>query len=219
MYKALNQFVLSIFLLCSSVQAVADPFSMDDIFSAITNGDTAAIQQFLNQGMDPNIQHPDGNTALIMAAREGQTEIVKTLLDRGAKVYIRNRQDETAVMLAAYEGHDLIIDLLVAWGAELSANRKGWTPLAYAAYAGRCKTVGRLLTGYGVEPDAKIGNGMTPLMLASKEGHIACVESLLNAGADPNIKAGPGRTAVRLARNAGHTDIVDMLKEAGAKDR
>lgn len=219
MTKVIVRLFLSIFLLLSSMLAVADPFSLDDIFAAITNGETTAIEQFLNQGMDPNIQHPDGNTALIMASREGRTEIVKTLLDHGAKVYVRNRQDETAVMLAAYEGHNAIIDLLVAWGAELGGNRRGWTPLAYAAYAGRCETVARLLAGYGVDPDARVNNGMTALMLAAKEGHVPCVESLLSAGADPNLKAGPGRTAVRLARNAGHTDIVDMLKEAGAKDR
>lgn len=209
-------FALGLALL--SILARADDlFTIDDVFTAIANGDAASMEQFLATGMSPDLRHPDGNTVLIAAARTGDAAIVKLLLGAGAKVYAKNALDEDAAMLSAYQGHDQVIDLLAAWGADFGPNRKGWTPLSYAAYAGRCETVAHLLTAYGVEVDQPIENGLTPLMLAANQGHLECVKSLLAAGADPNRKAGPGRTARKLAEKGGHTDIMDLLEEAGAK--
>lgn len=215
--RAFSRFAVVVAMAFISLLARADMFTVDDVFTAINNGDAPSVEQFLAQGMDPNLRSPDGNTALMVAARGGHADVVKLLLAAGAKVYARNRMDETAVMLAAYEGDNAVIDLLVGWGAELSANHKGWSPLSYAAFGGRCETVSHLLTAYGVPVDERIESGLTPLMLAAKQGHIECVKSLLRAGANPNLMAIPGRTAMRLARQGGHTDIIDLLEEAGAK--
>ncbi len=215
--KAILGAMLAFVLLFAAPMARADLYTLDDVFTAINTGDLGAIEQFLKQGMDPNIQTQDGNTDLIMAAREGHAGIVKLLLANGAKVYARNRLDENAAMLAAYQGHNEVIDLLVAWGAQMNPNRKGWTPLTYASYGGKCETVSRLLLAYAAPVDEPINTGMSALMLAAKEGHTACVKSLLSAGANPNVRAGPRRTALQLARKGGHTDIVELLEDAGAK--
>lgn len=199
--------------------AQAEPLpAVDEIQALLVHGEPAEIEQLLAQGMDANLLFPDGNSALTVATREGNVEVVKLLLNHGARVYARNRYDETAIMLAAWHGHDDIIDMLLAWGAELGPNRKGWTPLIYAAHAGRCDTLYHLLDLSTAEVDIKTSAGMTALMYAAREGHPECVKSLLRAGADMDVRTPSGKTAAKLAASTGNTDIAELLLISGAQE-
>lgn len=51
----------------------------------------------------------------------------------------------------------------------------------------------------------------TPLMLASKLGHLEICEVLINAGANPNIADHVGRTPLQCACESGHLDVVAFL--------
>jgi ankyrin repeat protein len=55
-----------------------------DLLEAAEAGDTARVEQLLEQGADVNAKDKDGYTALMLAAFSGHTETVKTLLDAGA---------------------------------------------------------------------------------------------------------------------------------------
>lgn len=65
--------------------------------------------------------------------------------------------------------------------------------------------------------------GGTPLMIASKRGHVETVRILLENGADPNIKMNPPRdprqtgTALHTAAQEANNDIVLLLIEHGAE--
>ena len=63
--------------------------------------------------------------------------------------------------------------------------------------------------------DDRDSSGMTPLMLAAREGHKEIVQILIDEDIDVNRKNGK-MTALTLAREGGHADIVDLLKGAGA---
>ncbi len=58
------------------------------------------------------------------------------------------------------------------------------------------------------------------LLSCAKEGHIDCVESLLQLGISPDFKSktgrNAGRTALLLASWDGHTDVIRLLLEHGA---
>ena len=56
----------------------------------------------------------------------------------------------------------------------------------------------------------------TPLIYASRNGHINIAQLLLNNGADVNVKDSWGRTAMMVAKSKGHTEIVELLQQAGA---
>jgi ankyrin repeat protein len=62
-------------------------------------------------------------------------------------------------------------------------------------------------------------NPWTPLQIASHDGEVVLVSSLLDKGADTN--AGPqgwyGRTALQAASQNGHLEIIQKLLNAGAK--
>jgi hypothetical protein len=58
----------------------------DQLVTAVKNGDTAAVQQLLNQGADIEAMSGDGATALTVAASSGNADLVKLLLARGANI-------------------------------------------------------------------------------------------------------------------------------------
>lgn len=87
--------------------------------------------------------------------------------------------------------------------------------LRMAANAGRLEEVEQLLSE-GADINARAGNGMTPLILASWRGHTKVVELLLRKGADVNAKTNIGSTALKLAREKGHKKIIALLRKHGA---
>lgn len=59
--------------------------------------------------------------------------------------------------------------------------------------------------------------GYTPLMEASREGHIQVVKCLIKAGAKVNAKTEETQeTALTLSACGGFTDVVSILVEGGA---
>ena len=72
---------------------------------------------------------------------------------------------------------------------------------------------GALFTWY------EFGEGViTPLMMASRDGKIKRVKTLLRQGADVHAKNIHGRTALWFAQQNGETEVIALLKAAGAKE-
>lgn len=94
-------------------------------------GKTAELAEFLDHGIPVDVQDPDGNTLLMLAAYQGQPATVSMLIDRGANVDIRNGRDQAPLAGALFKGEDVVCALLVAAGADLDAG----TPSARAAAA------------------------------------------------------------------------------------
>src|SRR5262249_23675087 len=57
----------------------------------------------------------------------------------------------------------------------------------------------------------------TPLLLASRTGNAAVLDTLVAAGADPNSATVNGTTALMFAAASGKADAVKLLLEKGAK--
>ena len=70
----------------------------------IVGGDTAALNELLGKGADPNARDPDnGTTALILAAFLGQVDIAKMLLVAGADLSDMNNDGATALSVAEFD--------------------------------------------------------------------------------------------------------------------
>ena len=170
-----------------------------------TNGNADFVRFLLDAGADPNAALLGGETVLMTAARTGNLAAVKALLSAGADPDARERREQTALMWAASEGHLGIVNVLLDAGADVQASlRSGFTPLFFAVREGNIDVVHRLLKA-GVDvnavlervkdgPDAAVNNasyrpvddGMSPLVLAVRNGHFELAVELIEAGADPN---------------------------------
>lgn len=58
-------------------------------------GKITELTEFLDHGFPIDIQDPDGNTLLMLAAYKGEVDTVTMLLNRGANVDIRNNRDQS----------------------------------------------------------------------------------------------------------------------------
>lgn len=87
--------------------------------------------------------------------------------------------------------------------------------LVQAAESGD-KTGVEALLAAGVDANAPLKNGQTPLMAASSKGHADIIKTLLAAGADVNARRDDGFTPLCAATFFGNTDVVRLLVDEGA---
>src|SRR5262249_7663733 len=158
-------------------------------------------------GADANTSMPEGETALMTAARTGRIEAVKTLLGHGAAVNAKeNWHGQTALMWAAAEGYPDVVRALVAAGADVHMPSNGrFTALLFAAREGRIGAV-QALAASGADmndalpvrtrqpstaaaaaaPTARSEVGLNAFLLAAANAHYELAAWFLDHGADPN---------------------------------
>ena len=171
---------------------------------ACTNGNATLVDLLLDGGADPNTAMLGGETVLMIAARTGNVDVVRRLMKEGADPNARERSEQTALMWAAAEGHASVVAALIDSGADASAKLKsGFAPLFFAVRQGHTDVALALLEA-GVDVNvllqrmdgrAASGNsasylpvddGMSPLLMAVRNGHFELAIELVEAGADPN---------------------------------
>ena len=160
-----------------------------DFFRAAQLDNAPVVKQVLARGLDPNLREPgNGETGLIVAMRYSANKVLDTLLAQpGINLELRAPNGNTALMMAAFNHKMRAVQTLIGKGAQV--NQTGFTALHYAAAAGDTEIVSYLLEHYAYI-DAESPSGMTPLMLAAREGKEDVVAQLLEAGADATLKDG-----------------------------
>lgn len=204
----------SILLIGAATSAVAQA-PLGELARAVKLDDERNVRRLLDQGYDVNSVDAMGDSLLGVAARDGAPSVVKLLLGRRAKVNMRNRAGDSPIMSAALKGHLEIVKMLHAAGAEIDG--PGWTALHYAAYGGH-NAVCQFLLDNRADIDARSPNGMTPLMMAVREGRLDTVKLLVWEIADPNLRNEAGLSALDLAIRGKQVDIAKLLRVAGAKE-
>lgn len=187
--------------------------------------DWVLASMLLEAGTNPNSRDNDGEPLLHGAISSGKRQLVSALLDAGADPLARSADGHRPLHSAAYHTTDraLVAALMRGGaGAELTAahlavlngdrvelataleevadphaiDNYGWTPLHFAALAGRWTgeplIVEDLITA-GADPDARDFNGSAPLDLLMRYGGSASVAAvLLRAGSAASLDAGSG---------------------------
>jgi ankyrin repeat protein len=180
------------------------------LFMAAKNGYAQIVSLLVEAGADVNRKTTIGTTALMMAAASGDAGAVTVLLDAGADPNVKDvNQGQTALMFAAAPGRVEVIKALAANGAEVDATSLVPDPRKTEGAGGPRWRKGDIALG-----------GMTPLQFASRDGHMAAIEALLESGADINkLTASNGMSALTIAILNAHFDVANFLLEEGADPR
>jgi ankyrin repeat protein len=159
-----------------------------DFFRAAQLDDVNRVAKTLLRGVSPNVRDPNGETGLIVAMRYESLKVARLLMDQpGIDLEAKAPNGNTALMMAAFRQNKTALLELLKRGAQV--NQKGWTALHYAAAAGSVELTRILLDKYAYI-DAESPSGMTPLMIAAREGQEDVVALLLEQGADATLKDG-----------------------------
>jgi ankyrin repeat protein len=153
---------------------------------------------------------------LFDAIDAGDRAAVERVLANGADVNSRARDKATPLIAAALDSRLAIVELLLSKGADVTArNSGGFTALHAAAYSGSVPIAKLLLEKGAVLDDADNKAGVTPMMVAGEEDHIAVAELLIAQGADVNHPEIHGYLPVTRALWKGNKDIVRLYKQHG----
>ncbi|KAH0541631.1 hypothetical protein FGG08_003921 [Glutinoglossum americanum] len=153
---------------------------LDTLMLALGEGHGAVARLMLDYQRRPLSSH-HLQIALHQAAQGGHEGVVRLLLDTGAQVKGLDAWGSTALDKAAERGHEATVRLLLEKGAVPNARSE---TLFRAAMSGNEIVVGLLLDG-GADPNARDNDGMTVLYSASRRGHGAVAQLLLERGANP----------------------------------
>src|SRR5205814_1470484 len=155
-------------------------------------GNAPIVKSLLAAGADPNTTMPEGDTALMTAARTGNAAAVRELLAHGADANAtEHSKGQTALMWAAARNNAAAVDALIEAGAHITARSKG-----------------------GTAEDPKEG-GLTPLLFAVREDPGDAVRTLLAHGVDVNDATLDGASALHVAVASGHFDLAASLLDHG----
>jgi uncharacterized protein len=175
----------------------ANAGSYDDFFKAIHFDQVQEVQKLLRRGIDPNSPNEKGVPALLVALQSGSFKTAILLAQEPqTRVEVSNPNNESALMMAAINNQLEVATVLIERGAEV--NRKGWTPLHYAATRGHIAMM-RLLLENSAYIDAESPNGTTPLMMAAYYAPPLAVKLLLEEGADPTLRNQAKASALDMA--------------------
>ncbi|MSV35993.1 MAG: ankyrin repeat domain-containing protein [Bryobacterales bacterium] len=167
------------------------------VADAAMRGDAGALRALIQKRADVNVPQADGATALHWAVYRDDLAMVDLLLGAGAKVKTANREGATPLSLASISGNAAMIEKLLKARAGGGANTGG--------------------ASGGANPNDKLPNGETPLMLAARAGSLSAMKALLDAGADVNAaEALRGTTALMWAAEQKHPEAVRLLIARGA---
>jgi ankyrin repeat protein len=200
--------------------ATPNALGITPVYAAAEHGNAAMLRRLLDAGASVTTTDAAGDTLLMAAVRAGNPDAVQLLLDRGAPVNAAEPQySHTALMWAVRGDHAAIMKLLIAKGATIdSATRVGDKPAARPpGTGGGSHGVGIVRSGVPPQGEQQpTPGGITPLLLASRDGHLDAAKLLVEVGADVNLADPNGMTPLLMALTNGQIDVATFLLEHGA---
>jgi len=189
------------------------------MFAAL-GGHTDVARKLLEMKAMVNVPSGSNNDIpLTSACWKGHHDVVKLLLEFSSNIEHRTKDGCTPLMLAAREGHYSVAKLILDSNAKVNvpSGSENNIPLTLACWKGHTKVV-ELLLEHKSNIEHRNKAGCTPLMLASREGHVDTTRLLLKKGAEINTPSGSNDdTPLTLACWKGHVEVVDLLLKHSSK--
>ncbi|MCK5892871.1 MAG: ankyrin repeat domain-containing protein [Endozoicomonadaceae bacterium] len=181
------------------------------------------IEYLLSIDGNINGQNRYGETALMVSGEKGNLSVVKLLIRSGAKINAHNKNGQTAIFYAARENHLNVVKFLVESGADVdSRDNNGHTIVVVAAETGQVEVLKYLTEQIGSNIDFPNFPNFpyleTPLLAASREGHLNMVEHLILKKANVNaLRTIKKESALHAATQNNHSHVVKHLLVCNAR--
>ena len=207
---------------------------------AAAAGDPAVVTALLDAKADVNAKEAEwGQTPLIFAASLNRVEAVKVLLARGADANVTSKavdlQKHIPLDRASNQRFAKVLEgtagkngkpspnqlqAAVQASRELYASGKlpePEKPAAGAAAAAGAQGQGGQQQFFEETPGLSSKGGLTALLHAARQGHLAAAAALLDGGANVNtVSAGDGTSPLLMATINGQFDMAMLLLDRGA---
>ena len=183
---------------------------------AAASGSTDAVTLLIDRGADVNAKEPvRGLTAAMFAAASNRAPVLDLLARRGADLRAASKVTD----LAALSRDEQALRAFTTGnppppGEPPAGGRSG---PASGGRGARPQQVAGVDRSYQLNELVAAQGGLTPMLLAAREGHRESVEALLNVGADLNqVSAGDRTSPLLIATINGHFDLARFLLDKGA---
>lgn len=222
-------------------------FAPDSFVNSACKNDQAAINLFIQAGMDVRVATPSGLTALHCAATNGNVEMISLLFTMKSAVDPQTIDLQTPLHKAVGNSQEQAVRLLIDNGADVNIQSNFGPPIFSAAGVGNNSMI-QILIDKGANVLATDKRGGTALNAAidgvrfestirfllqkgvspngkSKKGPALLSSAndanvsllLLRNGADPNIADEAGNTALHAAIQSNNMELIEALLDAGAR--
>ncbi len=173
-----------------------------DLIQSLVNSNPATI----------DLMDHDNFTALIHGIVHHQLPSVRSLLEHKARIDPNSESDHVPLNLACQHGSFAISELLLQQGAHILPDAEGLYPQHQVARSGRSPELLLLLRSYGADLNQldKLYQ-WTPLFHAASEGHVRCLQTLLESGASADILDEKDLSAMYYATWEGNLECMTLL--------
>ncbi|KAG8592034.1 hypothetical protein GDO81_000381 [Engystomops pustulosus] len=151
------------------------------LHEAASQGRLLALKTLLSQGYNVNTLTIDHVTPLHEACLGDHVGCARTLLEAGGNVNATTIDGVTPLFNACSRGSANCVELLLEYGAKTQLETCLPSPAHEASSKGHSDCL-EVLISWGIDVDHDIPHLGTPLYVACKGQHLACVRKLLYAG-------------------------------------
>ena len=194
-----------------------DVYGRIPLHYASMHGHVELVYELINAAPDTiNFRDQDSFTPLIHAIVHSQIACVKILLAKGADISRLGPAEHVPLNLACQYASMEIVELLLQGQSEMSPDAEGLYPQHLVARSGKYPQMLLLLQKYGANLDqADKLYQWTPLFHAASEGHVDCLQTLLQCHVDADVVDEKGLSAMYYATWEGHLECIKLLASVG----
>ncbi|XP_016277440.2 ankyrin repeat domain-containing protein 42 isoform X1 [Monodelphis domestica] len=213
-----HSYTLQVMLRSGVDPNVSDKCDWKPVHYASFHGRLGCLQLLVKWGAAIEDTDQNGNLPVHLAAMEGHLYCFKFLLSRMSSVRqtlkVFNDNGENAMDLAQRFFKDNIIQFIQGTDFE-GDNRSDQETLAFpghaAAYKGDLEMLKKLVENGIININERDDSESTLLHKAAGQGHVECLQWLIEKGADVNITNKAGELAVDAAKRFAHLSAVSLL--------
>ncbi len=176
------------------------------LFLSRWGGDPDILELLLGKGCNVNAVNEEGRTALMEAAYRGHSHILNELINAKANLEAKSPEGETAIFFAVKGKKYECVKMLINANADLAVvDIESESLVHHAVRLNDTNSLKLLITAgvTGKKLDVKsLEAGNTPMHIAVLEGHVDCVQQLMDAEASPYIQNISGKSVLKCAQES-----------------